>query len=109
VDRLHGLQTLSGEVLQNTQSNRRKNKRYLKTQAAVQIKNSSDAEDGSSRRKRRRIAEGGLGDMNEVSTLVDVNTTKNPARTTDDDDDEDIEIMSKIDPRLLEERRGEEL
>jgi hypothetical protein len=56
------------------------------------------------RRKRRRIVEGDSQDISEVSTLVDVSTTTSPGRTAGDGDDDDIEIMSRIDPLLLKDR-----
>jgi hypothetical protein len=110
IERVHrGIQTLAGEVLQNTRPGRRRRKRrsgVQKAQASIEIETDSDVVDddghGSSCRKRRRISEGGSRDISEAPTLVeDVSTiASSPQRNADDD--EELEITSRIDPRLLE-------
>jgi hypothetical protein len=99
IERVHGgIQTLSGEVLQNARAGRRR-RRVQKVQASIEIETDSDIEeDDSSCRKRRRISEGGLRDISEAPTLVEVSiNTSSLERTTDGN----LEITSRIDPRLL--------
>jgi hypothetical protein len=95
VERIHGgLQTLSGEVLQSANSMGKRKRR----KAAIQAE-ANDTEDDSSRRQRRRTSSADYCSRNisEVSTLVDVSANTSPEPTTD----EDIEIISRIDPGLL--------
>jgi hypothetical protein len=71
----------------------------LEVQASIKIETDSDIEEeDSSCRKRHRISDGGLRDISEAPTLVDVSiNTSSLERTTDGN----LEITSRIDPRLL--------
>jgi hypothetical protein len=86
-------------VLQNARAGRRRRRRGQKVQALIETDCDTD-EDDSSCRKRRRISEGGSRDISEAPTLVDVSPNMSPERTAEDEDDD--EITSRIDPRLLE-------